>query len=321
MRSLRLWSALGNEALGGAFLFVTVLAVAACRFDGGPEPPPVRIYALGDQGMGTTDAPADRFQYRVGQALASRQAAAPAEAVLLLGDNFYPGGVSSTADPQFETAFRDPYPAAALPLPFWVVLGNHDHLPGGSAQAQYDYADPEGRWILDRPDDVRQIEWDGRPVAEVYLFDSDPLVRGVGGASAQAAALVARARNSSVPWKILALHHPLRSSGLHGNTPQTAQAFGAAADSGVFQLVLAGHDHNLEVQRTPESDHVVAGGGGAPPRAWPAASASPQTLWGQGSLGFVEVEMTAQDLTLRFWDAQEVPALLFETHRVRGGLF
>ena len=47
--------------------------------------------------------------------------------VVLLGDNFYEDGVASVDDPQWQTKFEDPY--ANIDLPFYAVLGNHDHMP------------------------------------------------------------------------------------------------------------------------------------------------------------------------------------------------
>src|SRR5262245_60003455 len=45
--------------------------------------------------------------------------------ILLLGDNIYYAGVDSVTDPQWQTKFEEPY--AAIDLPFYAALGNHDY--------------------------------------------------------------------------------------------------------------------------------------------------------------------------------------------------
>src|SRR5262245_53386522 len=53
--------------------------------------------------------------------------ALPISFVCLLGDNFYPDGVTSALDPRFETDFERRFPEELLAVPFRVALGNHDH--------------------------------------------------------------------------------------------------------------------------------------------------------------------------------------------------
>jgi len=42
-------------------------------------------------------------------------------------DNFYAGGVSSVDDPQFDFKFEQVYTDAALQIPWFPILGDHDH--------------------------------------------------------------------------------------------------------------------------------------------------------------------------------------------------
>lgn len=99
----------------------------------GRVPPPtpdaaLRFVLLGDTGRG------DESQH----AVAAHARRTRPDCVLLLGDNFYPDGVVSIDDPQWDSAFQDVYPLDPLDMEFCAILGNHDH--NGNIQAQVEYA-------------------------------------------------------------------------------------------------------------------------------------------------------------------------------------
>lgn len=253
---------------------------------------PARLLVLGDQG--TRDA----AQFQVAAGLAKRHAAAPAQAVVLLGDNFYENGVSSVADPKWDGGFRLAYPASALAVPFYAVTGNHDYRQ--SAQPEYDYVDPEGRWILDSPAESLAVTIGGVPAAEIYLVDSTQVVEETLVGRRSVAWIIAAARASAAPVKILALHHAPVSHGMHGNSRLVAEAFQAEFDEGVFDLVVAGHDHDLELSTVGTVDFAVSGAGAKLRSLGTGAS----QVWGQSRLGFLELELNGTGYTLTFRDAR-----------------
>ncbi|KAB2840164.1 hypothetical protein F9K50_06265, partial [bacterium] len=132
-----------------------LICFASCQ-SGGPEPdapspsplptpapsaapePRAAFFSFGDWGTGTPS------QFEVAAAVAADCATRGCDFGLLLGDNFYPTGVGSVADPQWESKFEDVY--AGLAGPFYVVLGNHDY--DGNEQAQVDYTALQSRWKL-----------------------------------------------------------------------------------------------------------------------------------------------------------------------------
>jgi len=231
--------------------------------------------------------------------------------VLLLGDNFYPGGVLSTSSAQWLTGFQDAYPAQQLPIPFYAVMGNHDYL--GNAQADYHYVDPERRWILDSPAELLPVLVQGVLVADLFLIDSEQIV----GESSLGDAVVAwtkqHARSSLAPWKILVLHHPAISHGAHGNTLRVNQAFSQEFSDGTFSMVLSGHDHDLEVSRIGRTDFVVSGAGSV---LRPIGTGATQ-LFGSSQLGFVVLELTTstQKVTVFGMDQSGSPVELFSLSR------
>ncbi|MGH2574998.1 MAG: metallophosphoesterase [Ignavibacteria bacterium] len=57
--------------------------------------------------------------------------------VISTGYNFYPDGVFSIFDNQWQTSFENIYTHISLQIPWYVSLGNHDYL--GNVQAEIDY--------------------------------------------------------------------------------------------------------------------------------------------------------------------------------------
>jgi hypothetical protein len=108
-------------------------------------------------------------QHSVAGQMAVAARALDVQFILALGDNFYPSGVRSTADPQWRASFEDVYSAHALNVDWYVVLGNHDYK--GNPQAEVDYSRVSRRWRMPaRYDSVRRTipggaerrEWMGR---------------------------------------------------------------------------------------------------------------------------------------------------------------
>merc|ERR1740123_2777543 len=58
-----------------------------------------------------------------------------AQLVLLLGDNFYPHGVSAWNDDQFVSTYEAVFTSPSLQIPHFAVLGNHDYKQDPQAQA------------------------------------------------------------------------------------------------------------------------------------------------------------------------------------------
>ena len=88
-----------------------------------PASPKVRFVAFGDAGQATQGGPA--AQTAVGDAMAAVCAARGCDFALEFGDNFYLSGVTSVTDAQWQSKFEQPY--AALKMPVFATLGNHDN--------------------------------------------------------------------------------------------------------------------------------------------------------------------------------------------------
>lgn len=195
-----------------------------------PAPQTMRFAVIGDYGW------AGQAEADVASLVISWQP----DVIITTGDNNYPLGAQNTIDAnigQYYHSFIYPYLGSYGPGAdhnrFFPSLGNHDWLTT-AAQPYLDY--------FNLPGNERYYEFSWGPV-HFFALDSDSHEPdGVGSSSAQAAWLQDGLAAAEEPWKIVYMHHPPYSSGIHGSIPWMRwpfQEWGATA-------VLAGHDHTYE---------------------------------------------------------------------------
>jgi hypothetical protein len=113
----------------------------------------------------------------VGGALAAEDAAAPVDALLLLGDNFYPNGLlASELESRVRLNLVEPYAhVVARGAPILAVLGNHDHHVKESPRLEAEAIAPlvPGFRLLGLP--VERVDFPGG--VSVIFYDSTRLLR------------------------------------------------------------------------------------------------------------------------------------------------
>lgn len=160
--------------------------------------------------------------------------------ILTTGDNNYPNGAASTIDRNIGQYYHDyispytgRYGAGADHNKFFPAMGNHD----GSTASGQPY-----RNYFTLPNNERYYTVVQGPV-QIFVLDS-----GAGEASslrstsAQGQWLRTELAASTACWRIITMHHPPYSSGIHGSNTALQWPYaqwGATA-------VLAGHDHDYE---------------------------------------------------------------------------
>lgn len=274
----------------------------------------VRFVAIGDTGKGNAG------QATVGAAIGTVCAAQGCDFVVLLGDNFYPSGVTSTTDDQWRTAFVDPY--ATVNAPFYVALGNHDYGGEGlgidfpKGQNEIDYSAVNPKWRLP----AFHYKWSVGNV-EFFVGDSNRSMFSVD--SAMRSDFDTWLPASIALWKIVFAHHPYKSNGKHGNAgsydgvPFLPVVNGAGVKSfvearvcGRADFYITGHDHNNQWMQdtctrsgsTLQTQLIVSGG---------AASTTPlegnnPTYFESEALGFTYVVINGRSFTATFYDGQGV---------------
>lgn len=225
------------------------------------------LLAVGDTGARPWPMARSRQQLvRVARAMAEEDLRDPVEALVLLGDNFYPDGLRrDELDERIRANLSGPFcrflpapdvtcPVPARPVPVFAVLGNHDHGSAESPHLQRTEIRRRLPHFLLPEEPVRGVEL-GQGVSLV-LYDAREL-RAAGSFEPLRAAL----RASAGPWRIAAGHYPLtvRASDHEGRAAREALR---GLDVPVH-LHLAGHRHYLELASgaAPPYLQAIAGAG------------------------------------------------------------
>ncbi|MDC0677694.1 purple acid phosphatase family protein [Sorangium atrum] len=273
----------------------------------------VRIIAIGDTGEGNLaqNQVADRMSEKCIEV-------GGCHAVMMNGDNFYDNGVADTGDAQWGPKFEQPYDRAGLNgLPFYAVLGNHDHGPSsnGVRQAQIDYSQlPVG----DGPGMRMTAKWhmpasyyDVR-VGDVHLFGIDTVDF---TSDDQARDMSARVAASDATWKIVFGHHPRYTSGAHASdNPSLGMSGMFAMQQAIYcgaDMYMAGHDHNLEFidkgrdEGCPSTYFAISGAGS---KTRPVSPSVPtergQLFFTDKTEGFAYLRFEGRSLLFEFIDKQ-----------------
>jgi hypothetical protein len=187
--------------------------------------------------------------------------------VVLTGDNFYPTGVASVADPQWRDKFERLYGSPSLSdLPFFAVLGNHDH--DGNAAAQLAYAAERrgsGRWRmrgLQYSQDFGRV--DDRVLLRIVFLDTVPMAGRLKRSIGRLFLSEAMAMEGNPVWRVVVGHAGVRSA---TQLPFTQKLLLADLEPLMRELrvdlVLSGNDRFQQVLDVPgEPLHVSTNGGG-----------------------------------------------------------
>ena len=292
-------------------LLAATLAAAALLAVGSPEPGPrvaeLSLVALGDTGRPNAGPFHElRGQYKVARAIEAEDARAAIDGIVLLGDNFYPDGLEekrlkdrlreNVVGPycrflgftsRGRGAFEDDCALGGPrrpPIPFYVVLGNHDYKTQGSERLQKEVVPTYlSSWRM--PDSIGLEELPGG--VSLIPYHSMPMVEG-----RKAAGLIKALRRSKGPWRILAAHHPIADPGKGYSKGYARRVREAIAASGVpVHLFLAGHEHNLQLIAGEGPDdaalHVIVGGGSDTRSVRPTDR---RRLYAEKALGFARID-------------------------------
>ncbi|MBB5057830.1 3',5'-cyclic AMP phosphodiesterase CpdA [Granulicella aggregans] len=249
----------------------------------------------------------------------ARQHSLHAEALLMLGDNWYgdlPGGVDC---PRWKSNFEDAYPVSLFPGPTYAIPGNHDYqvMPESKLAAELAYAKRPGtRWTM--PSLWYRVELPAKnPVMTVIALDSNVNIPGhqpkhpnfTLTEAQQAEQLVwleaELSKPLNTPFLVVMGHHPIYSDGPHGDHSVLIKDWEPLLRKHNVHLYMAGHDHDLqhlEFANHPTS-FFLSGGGGADLYNL-KIKPSERGPFAQKVYGFSHIEMTHDLLTLRHLNEQ-----------------
>lgn len=299
-------------ALGAASLASSLLAgQAQARADA------VSFLAIGD--WGATKAGADA---RAVAGQMDRVASDTAvEFVISTGDNFYNNGVSSADDPLWSQAFEDVYTGPGLDVPWFPVLGNHDHNSNPDAEIAYSLR--SDRWSMPARYYARHVPLGASAGIDFFFLDTEPLAR-LNWAS-QWTADGARAQDqfnwletgltaSTASWRVVVGHHPVFSSGHHGNSQVLVDRLKPILDAHGVQAYINGHDHDLEHIQVGSVQYLTSGAGA---QVRSVDNIQPGSLFARSSLGFLSASIDLDTMAIRFID--DSGAELYQARIARDG--
>jgi len=272
-----------------------------------PRGPDVQLslLVLGDWGRFPKDGKTPEKQLHVAQALAEEDRHAPVDAVVFVGDNFYPRLKATELETRLRANVIGPYchfvdlterGQAALGdacpepeirrhrVPLWAVLGNHD-IDRDSLQLERELV-PEyvANWrLLGASPETLELP---QGVSLVF-YDSTSLRLRRGAADLPR--LTAALRESRGPWRVLVAHHPI-----DGREVERGIELAIADSNARPQLLLAGHIHDLRasVLAPPQpAFQLISGGGGGNESS---RDLLPGQLWQLASTGFARVDLIGQ---------------------------
>jgi Icc-related predicted phosphoesterase len=233
--------------------------------------PQLRIAVVGD--VGDTGGQ----QARIAAAILEAERFGLYDALLLLGDNVYPGGDPERLDELVLDPFAEVLDHGAE---LYAILGNHDALYSDGGVLQMELLGMPGRWWAEDLGDLLLIGLDSNAI-------DDP---------DQLAWLEETLSGSTEGWKVIALHHPPYAAGYQGSSKDVRDTLAPIVLEHGVQLVLSGHEHDYQ-RSVPIGGvvYIVTGSGGTVRRTGSAAF----TAYSTAERAFVEINVFEDQLYLR----------------------
>lgn len=250
------------------FRFLAVLSTAVSAHAPAQQPDTMTLvvppHALSFLAMGDWGRNGEFHQRDVSRQMAIAAQTLDAQFILALGDNFYPNGVASTADPQWRASFEDIYTAHALGIDWYVALGNHDYH--GNPQAELDYSRLSRRWRLPSRYYAVTKRVGGGVTAEFFFIDTSPFIKdyraepenyavATTDTVAQRKWLDSSLAASTAKWKFIVGHHNVYSGGKRPVLEDMEQLLVPRLAKYGVTAYICGHEHQLE--------HIVPKGSSA----------------------------------------------------------
>ena len=220
------------------------------------------LVLFGDSGAGSA------AQFRVARQLARSEA----DVLVHLGDIVYPHFTVGRTDTRCLSVYRE----LLRTTPFYFAWGNHD-LYGGTEPFLTAFRQPTNSVTLEnhraegtRPEFFYSFDAGDVHVAVLFWPYSNQYYMREGCPQLQW--LEKDLATTTKPWKILALHHPVNTSGYHrfddynrnlvADRIEVAERLLPVARRHGVQLIASGHDHNYERFHPIGGTHTVVTGGG-----------------------------------------------------------
>ena len=191
---------------------------------------------IGDPGTGNKD------QYAVAKAMET----VGCNQVRVLGDIIYPKGIENEHDPKLQDAFFRPYDYYLNKnTPFYLILGNHDYKKDKSVGRSWIKIARKNSNVF-FPNNYYSESW-----KDICIFSIDTtwydklyfIERRSGQTSWFRNAMIKQKENCR--FSVVLGHHPLISSGSHGQATLLQSFFLEDEVFGKVDLYISGHEHHI----------------------------------------------------------------------------
>jgi len=254
----------------------------------------LRFFVIADSGSGRPQ------QAEVAKAMESRcVSAGPFDAILMLGDNVYPSGVTSTEDPMWQERIFIPYGSDCLDdLPIYAVLGNHDYKGNPSAQIEMTLVNK--RWYMPN----RFYSQRFGSLLTLIAFDSEMSEFCFKDNFCTYDYMLKAAKDYPATWTIVMSHHPLTSTSEkgHGHRGGYRDFFITPVVCNKLDAWLAGHAHHMEHQTVDGCRIELFLSGGAGADLYPVGEIQKTTKYAESRHGFLELLITKEKMIAEFYD-------------------
>ena len=254
----------------GALAAVLAAAVAAAAApSAAPAAPPAAVHfaVKGDWGTGSAG------QAAVTRRMCGEARRRPFAFVLTTGDNFNrPDGVATAAN-----FWRPERCLRALRIPWRASWGNHD------------VRGPSTATVLGAPG--RYYAFSAGPARVIVLDANRP------GDPAQRDFLRRELAGARERVRIVALHQPVYTSGIHAASPDAQRLWAPLFRSGRVALVLQGHNHMYERIVRDGVTYITTSGGGD--RLFPCVRPTPGLRACEFAFHFLLVTATRREVDVR----------------------
>jgi predicted phosphodiesterase len=262
------------------------LARDSVRID---PPPPVggvtRFLVLGDTGTGSKEqrAVAESARRLCGQR--------GCDFAVLLGDNFYPHGLQRPGNRQVRKLIDQPY--AALGIPLFALLGNHDIESNPIHQVKLSRRHPQWR--------MPNFRYDFQAgAARFHAVNSNC-------GALEWLRLAGKPKRRENSWTFVLAHHPILSEQAHGGARFPENAFWRWLIESDVDFLLSGHNHVLEHLQDPgkPQEYVVVGSSGGAPAEYDGGTKAKagRSLFHSDRPGFAWFAVSEDRVDLEFFDS------------------
>lgn len=228
--------------------------------------------------------------------------AANIDFVLNAGDNFYTLGVSSTSDAQWTNSWYNRYSIGTkLTVPWFSILGNHDHYGSSDAQIQFSKSTKPGAKLWIMPDEFYSVDVTGASGSKFKMVFTDTITVG----ASDLTWVTSQVQDPAAAFVLAVGHYHIYSQGGRGDNSDSnmKKLNNIWKASPKVKSYVCGHEHDMQLLRADGIDYSLIGGGG---RAIDFGESSPGTkaekVYYSRNYGYAvyEVDLAARTLTTTY---------------------